>query len=73
MLQYKKYEREKSKYIAKGAQSFSDKNIKIMHFMSNNDCFDYLKNLLNINDIILLKGSRGMHLEEIVNKITEKV
>lgn len=64
---------EKSKYIAKGAQSFSDKNIKIMHFMSNNDCFDYLKNLLNINDIILLKGSRGMHLEEIVNKITEKV
>ena len=64
---------EKSKYIAKGAQSFPGKSIQSMHFMSNSDCFEYLKNLLNINDIVLLKGSRGMHLEEIVNEIMKKV
>ena len=48
------------------------KNIHAVHFSNNEDCFKYLYKMLKNEDVILLKGSRGMHLEEIVNKLVEK-
>lgn len=41
------------------------KYIKSKHFSNNNDLIEYLKNKKINNKYIYIKGSRGMHLEEI--------
>lgn len=59
---------ELAKFISDGAISFN-KNIVSYSFFSNNDAFECLKNLIRTGDSILVKGSRGMHMEEISQKI----
>lgn len=59
-----------AKYIADGA-SDQDSNILTYCASSNNDAFDFLRSILKENDKITVKGSRGMHMEDIVNKILE--
>ncbi len=59
---------EKSKFIAKGARS-NFKNSKIYSFSSNEEAINCLKNLICIGDCILVKGSRGMHTEEITQEL----
>ena len=39
------------------------------HFSTNVEASDYLKSLLKKGDAIVVKGSRGMHTEEIVNAL----
>ena len=39
------------------------------HFDDKNDLISYFNEICNENDKILVKGSRGMHMEEIVNSI----
>lgn len=39
------------------------------HFSTNVEAYDYLKSLLKKGDAIVVKGSRGMHTEEIVNAL----
>lgn len=41
----------------------------IKHFDIESDSYSYLKELLKKNDVVLLKGSHGIHLENIVNEI----
>lgn len=49
----------------------SDSLIKVVSFENNGQAADYLKGVIRANDAILAKGSRGMHLEEIVEALKE--
>ena len=39
------------------------------HFGKENECYDLLSELLDSNDIVLLKGSHGIHLDGVVDNI----
>lgn len=41
------------------------------HFDKEDECYDLISDMLDCNDIVLLKGSHGIHLERVVNKIME--
>lgn len=57
-----------AKFIAKGADS-AKKNVATYSFLSNDEAFACLKSLIRPEDCILVKGSRGMHMEEIANAV----
>ncbi len=48
-------------------------NVKKVHFMNKKQLINHLSELVNSNDLILVKGSRGMKMEEVVNSIVEKI
>lgn len=52
------------------------KNIKVIksgiNFNTNNEVINYLEDRILSNNAILIKGSRGMHLEEIKDYLTNK-
>lgn len=52
-------------YLSNGAMSVNQK-LKLTHFDSNKEAFEYLKSILSEDDKVLIKGSRGMHTDEIV-------
>jgi UDP-N-acetylmuramyl pentapeptide synthase len=56
-----------SKYTAKSAASNGLRNVHIAR--SNNEAIKIIKNILKPDDTILIKGSRGMHLEDIVERL----
>ena len=39
------------------------------HFNVENECYQLLDDLLKSNDIVLLKGSHGIHLDRVVEKL----
>ncbi len=45
----------------------------IHHFEDKNILFDFLLNLIGADDVILVKGSRGMKMEEIIKKLKDYV
>lgn len=56
--------------ICKGALSMgADKN-RVLKFESNKETSEFLEKLIKKGDVILVKGSRGMKMEEIVNQLT---
>lgn len=57
-----------AKFISDGAVCFN-KNIVNYSFFSNKDASDFFKNFLCAGDTVLIKGSRGMHMEEISESI----
>lgn len=60
---------EAAKYIANGALSFGmDKNY-IYSFDNNETAADFLSEILEPGDMVLIKGSRGMKMEQIYKKI----
>lgn len=59
-----------SEHIGLGVTSKSlETNPTVRHFSTNAEASDYLKSLLEKGDAIAIKGSRGMHTEEIVNSL----
>lgn len=49
-------------------------NLKnIHHFGDKNNLFDFILNLIGHDDVILVKGSRGMKMEEIIKKLKDYV
>lgn len=39
------------------------------HFSKENECYDLVSSLLDSDDIVLLKGSHGIHLDRVVEKV----
>ena len=58
-------------YIGIGLKKTNIKNTPIYSFMNNVDAGEKLKELISLNDIILIKGSRAMAMEEIIKIIEE--
>lgn len=54
-----------AKFLSDGAKS-ANQNVLTMHCQTNNEAFEELKKTISQNDKILIKGSRGMHTDEIV-------
>ena len=44
---------------------------KVIHFDKEEDSYSFLTNYLDCHDIVLLKGSHGIHLTNVVEKIIE--
>lgn len=59
-----------SKNAADGAKSLNQ-DINVAHCDNNDEAYEILKKIIKENDKILVKGSRGMHTEEIVKKLKE--
>ncbi|NMA95268.1 MAG: UDP-N-acetylmuramoyl-tripeptide--D-alanyl-D-alanine ligase [Clostridiales bacterium] len=61
-----------SRFIGMEAESQGMKRENIYHFDSNKEIVDFLKTFVKIGDIVLVKGSRGMQMEEIVSYLDER-
>lgn len=59
-----------AKYINYGAKEFGINEDRMFAFNSNIDAVNKLNEIFKSNDIILVKGSRGMKMEEIVYSLT---
>lgn len=57
-----------AKFIAEAATNSAQKAIATYSFLSKEDAFACLKGLIQPGDCILVKGSRGMHMEEIAKE-----
>ena len=58
-----------SEEIDKQAIELGMAKSKVVHFEKESDSYDYFRKTLEKKDIVLLKGSHGIHLENIVEKI----
>lgn len=56
-----------SKYIGKNSRKLGMKRKNIKHFKNEKSSRKYIKKILKKNDIILIKGSNGMNLINLVN------
>ena len=59
---------EMANYIHEGAEK-TNQNIKAIHCESNKEAYETLKDMISPFDKVLVKGSRGMHTDEIVEMI----
>jgi len=59
------------KIIASAARDFGFPRSAISAFDDNRSAIDYLTACLHEGDVVLIKGSRGMHMEEIVAALEE--
>lgn len=59
---------ENSKKIAEAVKNNNSK-IKILEFKNNEEIIDYLKVNLKLGDLVLIKGSHGMALDEVVKAL----
>lgn len=57
---------EEAKFIAKGAIDSGKKDVKI--FNNKQELINELKQFLQAKDVVLVKGSRGMKMDEVVNE-----
>ncbi len=62
---------QEAKYIAQGVNS-NNQDIVTHSFSTNEKAITYLNNILGPGDALLVKGSRGMKTEEIVNFFIDK-
>ena len=60
-----------AKEIGIAAQKKGMNKNKIRHFENCNDLIVFLESIVSLDDIILVKGSRGMHLERVVDALTK--
>ncbi len=60
-----------SKFILEGAKSWDME--KVGYFEDNEELLSYLENNLKSGDIVLFKGSNGMNLKEVVEKLKGKL
>lgn len=60
------------KNIAKGALEAGAGHEKVKSFSNNTEVLEFLKGFISSGDVILVKGSRGMKMEEIVLNLTKE-
>jgi UDP-N-acetylmuramoyl-tripeptide--D-alanyl-D-alanine ligase len=58
-------------HIGLGLKKSNTNNLSVYSYMNNNEAASKLKELITLNDVILIKGSRAMAMEEII-KIIQK-
>ena len=63
---------EDSKFIGDEAISLGYNKDNVFHFNNKEDLFDKIDDILKQDDTILVKASRGMKLEDVVNRLTAK-
>lgn len=63
---------ERAAYIAKGARESGLPDSRVHHFLSKADAQEFLKQLINPQDKILFKASRGMEMETLITGLEEK-
>lgn len=63
---------EKSRYIAHGAEENGMSEDKIFHFPKTMEAGVFLQERIKENDVILIKGSRGSKMEQVVYEIMAK-
>ncbi|NLW28196.1 UDP-N-acetylmuramoyl-tripeptide--D-alanyl-D-alanine ligase [Acetivibrio saccincola] len=61
---------DNAKSICKGALSMGVDKERVLKFENNKETSKFLGSFIKEGDVILVKGSRGMKMEEIVNKLT---
>ncbi|MEW6685036.1 MAG: UDP-N-acetylmuramoyl-tripeptide--D-alanyl-D-alanine ligase [Candidatus Edwardsbacteria bacterium] len=67
---------QEAKYISEEALKHGMKKTSVWHFSQNKEAVEFLKDFLVEKDLVLVKGSRKMRLEEIIEDlkvISEKV
>ena len=63
---------EKAKYIFEEALKYNFSKDKAFHFFKKDEIVKFIKKNVKEDDVILIKGSRGMEMEKIVEKIIRK-
>ncbi len=63
---------KEAKNIAKGALEMGLEQDQVHSFDNNNGVINFIKNTLKYKDSILIKGSRGMKMEQIVQFLQER-
>ncbi len=58
-----------AKYIVEGAREAGMKEEQLYHYKNNSEAVENINFLLKENDVIIIKGSRGMKLEEVAEAI----
>ncbi|MHB1420044.1 MAG: UDP-N-acetylmuramoyl-tripeptide--D-alanyl-D-alanine ligase, partial [Bacillota bacterium] len=61
-----------ARLIAQGALESGMDQKQVLAFTNNKDASAYLLEEINVGDVVLVKGSRGMHMEEIVARLVEE-
>jgi UDP-N-acetylmuramoyl-tripeptide--D-alanyl-D-alanine ligase len=63
---------EKARYISDEALKNNFSKDKAFHFSEKDGIVEFIKKNVKENDVILIKGSRGMEMEKIVEKVIRK-
>ena len=61
-----------ARYIAQGAFNHNTDDVKVVHFENKEELSEYLFPYMHKDCMLLVKGSRGMKLDELVNVLIEK-
>jgi UDP-N-acetylmuramoyl-tripeptide--D-alanyl-D-alanine ligase len=63
---------KESKKMIEGALKRGMNHSQLIHFNNSKEAAEYLSNFLKEGDLVLVKGSRGIKMEEIINKLKNK-
>lgn len=59
------------KFASDFASKYKKSDKSIYHFIDRNIAMNQIKGIINYGDIVLIKGSRGMKLDEIAEFLLE--
>ena len=63
---------DQARYIQAGAQEAGQMTWRSLHFESSQSCAAKIRGVVGVDDLILVKGSRNMRMERIVQRLQEK-
>lgn len=63
---------EMARYIAQGARDYMSEDVYLCHFETKEELIEYLRPYTEKECMILVKGSRGLQMDEIVDALLEE-